>query len=158
MKAPDIDFVAVEAIELPLRDGKSITVRPAKVGVLAAMLRQSGPLIEELALLPPGLLGRLSAPTVDDLIDLMQLLGRQADGGIGIVAAASGQSIDWVRELEADEFGMLFALLVQVNADFFSRAAPAFQAAGRAMQSTADASLPGVKAKAPARGPAPSTR
>lgn len=134
VKRPDVEFVAVEVIELPLRDGKTVTVRPAKVGVLAQLLRQAGPLLDDLALLDGGLFERLKAPTVDDLVELGNLLGRQADGGVGLVATAAGQSEDWVRELEADEFGMLFALLVQVNADFFSRAAPAFQAAGRALQ------------------------
>lgn len=147
------DFVAPVEVPLPqVADG--LVVRPANVGQIARLMVVAAPVVSMLVDLPPRLLDRMHARegdeqmTADDVAELFELLSRHPHKLLEMVAIATGLEMDAVKALAPDRFAFLFAVVVQVNADFFSRATPAFSAAGRVLQQATD----GAK-----RGPSPST-
>lgn len=155
MDAPE--FVA--PIEVPLPQiAPDLVVRPANVGQIARLLSVAAPVVSMLMALPPSLIDRLQAQdgedgiTVDDIAELFELLSKHPHKLIEMVAIATGLERAAVEALAPDRYAFLFAVVVQVNADFFSRATQAFAAAGRVLEQ--------VKGKAtgqPAKpGPAPS--
>lgn len=149
MQAPD--FVAPLEVTLALGD-RTLVVKPASVGQIARLLTVAAPVVQTLMNLPPQLVERLQAadgPGVQDVAELFELLARHPSKLIEMVAIATGIDEAEVAAMPADRFAFLFAVVVQVNADFFFRATPAFAAAGRVLQQ--------LKDRAPATpGPAPS--
>ena len=132
MSAPE--FVAPLEVAVSLTDG-DIIVRPMSVGQLARTLTVAQPLVATLMTLPEGMVQRLEAglPTVHDVMDLFDTLSAHPHKLIELVSIATGLSLVQTAALAADRFAYLFAVVVQVNADFFSRATPVFAAAGRVL-------------------------
>lgn len=137
MDAPQ--FVA--PIEVPLPDvAPGLVVRPANVGQIARLLTVAGPVVTTLMALPPGLIDRLQAKegdeqaTMDDIVELFELLSQHPHKLLEMVAIATGMPREAVEALAPDRYAYLVAVVVQVNADFFSRATPAFAAAGRVLE------------------------
>jgi hypothetical protein len=153
MDAPE--FVA--PVEVPLDAiAPGLVVRPANVGQIARLLAVAGPVVSTLMALPPGLIDRLHAQegdepaTADDMAELFELLSRHPAKLIEMVAIATGLDRAVVEALAPDRYAFLFAVVVQVNADFFSRATPAFAAAGRVLQRlTVERSLPAGPGREP---------
>lgn len=155
MDAPE--FVAPAEVPLP-GVAPGLVVRPADVGQIARLLAVAAPLVTTLLELPDGLVQRLqgsglppierdvegdsadasdaldSGPTMADILDLFEVLSRHPYKLIEMVAIATRLDRAVVEALAPDRFAFLFAVVVQVNADFFSRATPAFAAAGRVLE------------------------
>lgn len=123
-------------ITFPLGDGRDVTVRSADVGVLLEVKAKMLPVVELLAQDAPRLFdaNRLELIvatkqlTANDIADLCVLLER-ADVAVDFVATLALMPRDEVLRLMADEFAFLFAVVVQVNHDFFARALPVLKAA-----------------------------
>lgn len=149
---PTADFAAPLEVPLPL-GSLDLVVRAATVGQIARMLKTAGPVVQTLTTLPRELLDALQDPdalTAGQIADLFELLSSHPDDLLQMVAIAADLRAEQVHGLMPDQFAMLFAVVVQVNADFFSRAAPVFNAAGRVLGQ--------LVAPPPATpGPAPST-
>jgi hypothetical protein len=149
MQAPD--FAAPLEVTLLLGD-RTLVVKPASVGQIARLLTVAAPVVNTLMTLPPQLLDALRAeggPGVPEVAELFELLSRHPSKLIEMVAIATELDLAEVSAMPPDRFTFLFAVVVQVNADFFFRATPAFAAAGRVLQQ--------LKDRAPATpGPAPS--
>lgn len=100
--------------------GSELTITPLKVGQIPKFLRAIRPLIEDIN------------PNVSATAEA-EFLGMIAEHGERLIEAASiatGQSIDWLSEGDADEFGVLVKAIIEVNSDFFTRkVAPLLQAA-----------------------------
>jgi hypothetical protein len=154
VSALDLTVPAFAApLEVPLDLGTlQITVRPANVGQIARMVSVAAPAVDALMALPPSLVqalqhGELSA---DHIAELFELLAKHPNKLAELVATACGLKLDEVQALLPDRFAYLFAVVVAVNADFFSRATGALQAAGRVLGQLQAAS-------GPTPGPAPLT-
>ena len=87
--------------------GESLTIAPLKVGQLPAFLRAITPLMDY-----------LRAP----VIDWLALLAQRGDDLLAALAIAVKKPEDWIHALNADEALMLAAKVMEVNADFFTRA------------------------------------
>lgn len=134
MQAPD--FAAPLEVTVALSD-RMLAVRPATVGQIARMLSVAAPVVQSLMNMPPRLIERLQSeagPDGQDLAELFELLARHPSKLIDLVAIATGIEQDEAAAMPPDRFTFLFAVVVQVNADFFFRATPAFAAAGRVLQ------------------------
>lgn len=131
------EFVAPLEVPLP-QIAPGLVVRPASVGQIARLLAVAAPVVTTLMALPPGLIDRLQdgeqGTTLDDIAELFELLARHPHKLIEMVATATALDRPAVEALPPDQFAFLFAVVVQVNADFFSRATPAFSAAGRVLE------------------------
>lgn len=136
MTASKMDFVTPLEITFAL-EGADVTVRPAGVAQIARMLRVAAPLIDDLLVLDPGLAERCGAgaPLAEDVVQLFTLLAQHGDAAPALVAHATGLDEAVLGRMLPDRFAYLFALVVQVNADFFARALPVFRLAGAAMGS-----------------------
>ncbi len=152
MDAPE--FVA--PVEVPLPDvHPGLVVRPASVGQIARLLAVAGPVVSLVMTLPPGLMDRLHAQegdepmTADDVAELFELLSDQPHKLVEMVAIATGLERAAVEALAPDRFAFLFAVVVQVNADFFSRATQVFAAAGRVLEQARARSLPATPGREP---------
>ncbi|MDO9094435.1 MAG: hypothetical protein Q7U99_17580 [Rubrivivax sp.] len=136
-------FITPLSITFPM-DGRDMTVSAANVATLAAMMDTVAPVLEELVLLPAEMLARLTGdtgPTKADLVDLLQLLQRKAgaQAAIELVALGVGMPEAEAGHLLPDRFAYLFALVLQVNADFFGRALPVLAVAAAKLQALAPA-------------------
>lgn len=143
-------FLAPTEVPLSLRD-KALVVRPMSVGQICRLLHVAVEPVQLLMSIPPDVVERLTGdggPGVDDLRQLFEVLSEEPERFVQMVAVATLQDDDYVAGLLPDEFALLFATVVQVNADFFGQAAPVFGAAGRRLQR--------LEAPTPP-GPAPST-
>lgn len=142
--------------EVPLELGPlQVTVRPCDVGQITRMVAVAAPAVDALMALPVGLLDRLQQPeqlAADDLAELFELLSKHPAKLAELVAIATRLRVDEVQALLPDRYAFLFAVVVVVNADFFSRATPAFEAAGRVLQQL----RPSSDSSAATPGPAPS--
>lgn len=87
--------------------GETLLISPLKVGQLPAFLRAITPLIEY-----------LRAP----VIDWLALLAQRGDDLLAALAIAVKKPEDWIHALNADEALLLAAKVMEVNADFFTRA------------------------------------
>lgn len=146
-------FLAPAEVPLTLR-AKALVVRPMSVGQICRLLQVAVEPVQLLMSIPPDVVERLTSddgPGLDDLQQLFEVLSEQPERFVQMVAVATLQDDDYVAGLLPDEFALLFATVVQVNADFFGQAAPVFGAAGRRLKrlDASEASTP--------PGPAPST-
>jgi hypothetical protein len=104
-----------EVIESPTvtvgyRDTQLI-IAPLKVGQIPKFLRAVRPLLDDIN---PD----VSATAESEFLSMI------ADHGERLIEAASiatGQSIEWLSEGDADEFGVLVKAIIEVNSDFFTR-------------------------------------
>lgn len=138
-------------------DGQALTVRAADMAQILAMLDQAKPLIDEAVLMMPDLFERLQAgakPTVGDVLDLLDMARKHGRAALELVAIATPMPLAEVERLLPDRFAYLFAVIVQVNADFFAAALPALRAAGAAMERAGQAAPAGSATMA---GPSSST-
>jgi hypothetical protein len=127
-------FITPLTITFPM-DGEEVTVKACSVAQLGAMLQLLKPVLPELQALPPEMLDRLvgdEGPSQADILVLLELMADHAALPAKLVAEGMGWPTDRVQALLPDRFAYLFAVLVQVNADFFGRALPVlFGAAGK---------------------------
>lgn len=86
---------------------KSVTIRPMR-------LRQVAPVTRALARIPTDAWDAVMA------VDVLTL-GPHVDHLADALAAAIDEPMDWVLELEPDDFVDLATRVVEVNADFFVR-------------------------------------
>ena len=101
--------------------GRTIDVRPIKVGQVPAIVRAARPVID-------AVLALESLPDGDDaaLVDvLLDLLGNHGDAVFVAAALFTGEPEDVLREGDIDEFIRLATAVIAVNRDFFAqRVAP----------------------------------
>lgn len=139
------EFVLPQCIDVTLASGKLVKAQPATIEQIVALISVAAPVVRTLLLLPPDLVSRLDGgnPEMADLVELYEVFSDRPTDLTKAVAIAMRLSDAEVGALLPDEFAFLFALMVKVNADFFSAAAPRFAAAGRVLRSareTADSS------------------
>jgi hypothetical protein len=92
----------IPEIRHPQIGGKSVNVAPLKVRQIPPFVRALGPAF-----------GPLSHGRIDAAI------GLHGEALIEAIAIATGESSDWLGDLDADEFMRLVGDVVEVNADFF---------------------------------------
>ncbi len=102
----ELDTLIPTPVELTIA-GEVLAVKPLKVGQMPAFLRAIGPVVQQLA-----------APE----IDWLQLFGERGHDLLSAIAIAVGKPRTWVDELGADDAIRLAAQVIEVNADFFTRA------------------------------------
>ena len=136
-------FAAPIEVTFPLRDG-DITVRSADMGMLAKAKALMLPAREDLVRNAPGLLdpARITAAlasgsvAAQDIADLVVLL-EEVDVAFALVAVLTKRKVEQIEALMPDEFAYLFAVVVQVNADFFvAHVVPAIQGAAQRLAPT----------------------
>lgn len=54
-------------------------------------------------------------------VDIMSLLIANTDDVVSLISILTGESTEWVEELEIDSLVEVFSKLVEVNLDFFTR-------------------------------------
>lgn len=134
-----VEFVT--PLELPFEDGPlTLVIRPAGMAALLQVLATARPIADEVMGMPQAMLQRLQAGTPDttDIAWLYELLTDRGELAIDMVAILTGAPRQLVGRLLPDRFVYLFALVVQVHADFFARAPQVFQAAMARMHGAAD--------------------
>ena len=158
----DPGFITPLEVTFPLGGpGDDITVRPATVGQIARLMGVVAPLVDSLFGLDAELLERLQSaqgPTAQDVTALFELLSEHPARLLEMVAIASDLPQGEVEALLPDQFAYLFAVCVQVNADFFSRAIPVFKAAGARIETAKAKAAPAAQLKPARPGRAASTR
>lgn len=109
--------------------GKNVTVAPLKMRQIQAFSRHVGPVASAL------MAG-----------DLQAALVFHGEALIEAVAVATGESTDWLGDLDADEFVRLAGDVVEVNAGFFvHRVTPALnQTMERLMKALTPTQTPGA--------------
>lgn len=147
-------FVAPLAVEWEM-DGATLVCGPMDVGQIARIMECAGGLFDSVAVLDDGTRERLMSgePTPADVTVLLGLLQDQAGTAAEVVAAAMRWDTATAAALLPDRFAYTFAVVVQVNADFFSQALPVFKAAAAVLERVKPAKTPA----APAAGPNSST-
>lgn len=105
MQSEEVDLLAPPRQTLKV-NGEEIEVIPLTIGRVGAVMRALGPVVDEMQA---------------EGFDLVRFVSRHTGEAIGAVAAATDKPWKWVSELPPDEFLELAGLLVEVNADFFSR-------------------------------------
>jgi hypothetical protein len=127
------EFVAPLSVTFPM-DGEDVTISAANVGQLGRMLEALSPMLGDLMALGTDTLERLvspAGPTHGDVLELLELLSERREVPVQLVTIATGWPVLKVEALLPDRFAYLFAVALQVNADFFGRALPVLQAAGQ---------------------------
>lgn len=154
-------FVTPLTITFPM-DGADVTITAASVAQLATLLTVAAPVLHELSALPPDMLDRLvseEGPTEADIVELLRTLADLDAFNVAakFVEMGAAMSADEVRSLLPDRFSYLFAVTLQVNADFFARALPVLREAAQklgallpntAAAPTSSSSTPGPTASA----------
>ena len=102
----DLETLIPQAFEITLA-GESVAIKPLKVGQMPAFLRAITPVMQQIG---------------GDGIDWLALFGERGDDLLTAVSIAVNKPRAWVDELAADEAILLAAKVIEVNADFFSRA------------------------------------
>lgn len=131
-------------------DQTTLVVKPASVKQLAQVLSVSRPAVRAVLEVRDVLARRRAAPaaaddeldmavagmvlTSDDVVDIYTALAQHPDALMDMVAILTGMPAAAVGALLPDRFVYLFATVLQVNVDFFFRAAPVFAAARRALE------------------------
>lgn len=157
---PVPSFVTPLTITFPM-DGRDVTITAASVAQLATLLTVAAPVLHELAALPPDMLDRLvseEGPTEADIVELLRTLADLDAFNVAakFVELGAGMGSDDVRNLLPDRFSYLFAVTLQVNADFFARALPVLREAAQKLGAllpngaapTSSSSTPGPTASA----------
>lgn len=102
----DLETLIPQAVQLVI-GGEPLAIQPLKVGQMPAFLRAITPVMQQLGC---------------DGIDWLALFGEHGDALLTAVSIAVGKPRAWVDELAADEAILLAAKVIEVNADFFTRA------------------------------------
>ena len=155
-------FVVPLSITFPLDQPgfeDPVTVTAATVEQLARMLNLALPLLQDLMGLGQDMLDRLvspEGPTQADVVELLELLAMRPALATGLVSVATGYTTTQVGLLLPDRFAYLFAVVLQVNADFFGRALPALAAAGGKLKALLPGQPPQPQNTSSTAGPASS--
>lgn len=145
-------FILPLSITFPLGaepDAPVVTVTAANVAQLGQMLELLGPLLVRLGELPPDMVDRLVSeqePTAADMAQLFELLAESPGVLEKFLAIGARLHLETVHALMPDVAAYLFAVVCQVNADFFARALPVLRAAAgklSALMPAASRSTPG---------------
>lgn len=133
-------FIAPLAVEWEM-DGTWHVCAPMDVAQIAQVMELAGGLFDAVAVLPLGMKDRLmaGAPDSADINSLMGLLQDQVNTAHQVVDVAMRWDSGTAGALLPDRFAYTFAVVVQVNADFFSQALPVLKAAGALLQRVKDA-------------------
>lgn len=102
----DLEQLIPQAVEITLA-GEAVAIKPLKIGQMPAFLRAITPVMQQIS---------------GDGIDWLALFGEHGDDLLTAVAIAVGKPRAWVDDLSADEAILLAAKVLEVNADFFTRA------------------------------------
>jgi len=94
--------------------GREVTIRPLKVGQLPAFAKAVGPILAAV----PATTGGFGD------LDIVGLVGTHGEALIAACVVASGIPEAEIRDAEIDEFMLLIADVISVNADFFRRRMP----------------------------------
>ena len=96
--------------------GKKLTLKPIKVGQVAKVLRIGKPLLERLEAIPDD-----EGSFLDHLPDFIE---HGAEDLFELTALLSGESQEWVEDLDLVEFSNLVIDLIDLNRDFFIQRLP----------------------------------
>lgn len=135
MSSTPIEFVA--PLELPFADGElRATVRPMGMERLLRAMALVKPLADEAMAMPAEMIERLAAgaPDAMDIAWLYELLCERGSLALDLVQLATELPRECIADMLPDRFACLFALVVQVHADFFARAPQVFRAAWARME------------------------
>lgn len=110
----ELDSLVPQAIELVV-GGEPLAIQPLKVGQLPGFVRAISPVLQPL-------MGGSGMNSTGSGIDWLTLLGTHGDDLLAAVAIAVGKPRAWVDDLAADEAILVAAKVIEVNADFFTRA------------------------------------
>ena len=102
----DLETLIPQAVELVI-DGEPLAIKPLKVGQMPAFLRAITPVMQQIG---------------GNGIDWLALFGERGDDLLTAVSIAVGKPRAWVDALDADQAILLAAKVLEVNADFFTRA------------------------------------
>lgn len=100
-------------------DGRSLALRPLKVGVVPAIVRVAKPIIEDLA--SRDLLLGTDGGVDLDLGSILSFIGEHGDAIFEAVSLATGLPVEELQEGDIGEFVVLAKAVVGVNRDFFTR-------------------------------------
>lgn len=155
----DTEFITPLELPFTLPDGREVMVSAAPIQRLGLMLKHCRPMIDEIAAMPLPMLKRLQKgePEADDISWLFELMSDRCDSLIELVSVGSAVPLALVQGMMPDRFMYLFALVVQVNADFFARAAPLLKAAFERLVEAAKPVRPDLPNVATSTGLRPST-
>lgn len=87
---------------------KTIEVKTMKVKQLSQVLKAVRPFIGAFT-------------DKENPVDIMSLLIANTDDVVSLISILTGESTEWVEELEIDSLVEVFSKLVEVNLDFFTR-------------------------------------
>lgn len=124
-----ISFIDGVSREIDI-DGVEFAVATADMDQILAMLGYVGPLQKELAAAPKCVIEAINGfPLADDeklsvTLWAMTLIGTHRDAVRQIVAIGTRQPIEVIGKLLPDRMLALLLMLLEVNADFFSRMLP----------------------------------
>ena len=130
-------------------DGQQVEILPLRVGQLPLALRLVKPLLADLSAVPTGALDAIMAGTAgpveqgEVLVWLVNAVATNGAAVIDLVALACKLDATVVGNLYADRLAALALLVVEVNADFFGRVAPALKGLAAGIK------LPGQANKSP---------
>lgn len=146
MSGQDIDFLEVAPRTLVI-DGRSVTVAPIQVRNLPALVRTVEPLLAQIIYTGDSM----------DPVQLAGMIGLHGDAVIEAVALCTGEPVDFIGSLQVDRMIALTMLVVEVNGDFFTRAAQAAKAQAKNIAPTLLQKLMDRLETPAEAGPAPST-
>lgn len=163
------NFAAPLQVEVPLPSG-TITVASAPMGPLLKVKALLLPVLQTLIEAAPelfsdsGQFDRFNAGedlSAEDIAELCVAL-EQVDAVVDLVAILAPMPREQVLQLMPDAFAYLFAVVVQVNWDFFVRALPMLRSSVQRIQALQRAAAPLGDTPAASSGtslsPAPLTR
>jgi hypothetical protein len=102
----DLNTLIPQPLELQVH-GETLSLQPLKVGQIPAFLRAVSPVMQHLS---------------SKDIDWLALFGERGDDLLCAIAIAIGKPRNWMDDLQADEAILLAAKVIEVNADFLTRA------------------------------------
>lgn len=135
-----IDFIAAQPRVVDLGNGCVLELTPIRMKQVPSLARAVEPVLNHLMVL-----GDQFEPS-----DLLGLLASQGEAMMDAVAICSGKSPDELGQLQPDQFAILAAAVLEVNADFFAQALPR-------LKEQVSAVAPGLSKNLAALTPKPST-
>lgn len=107
--------------------GKRIEVKPLSIRQLGRVAKAINPIVD----------------SIDDggEINFARLIGEHTEHAIAAIAAATGETEDWIAELPADQFIVLAKTVFEVNRSFFEgRVKPLIESLGSVITATVSTS------------------
>jgi hypothetical protein len=147
MSQEALEHIAPKAKVVTLADGVAISLE-------AIRMRQVGPLARAVDVIWPSLMlattDAQGQPRQPQLADMVSLLAANTEELIDAVAVCSGLPSAQLQGMHPDDFALLALGCLEVNADFFARAASSLKAAAPQI---APSMLAKMQAMSPSQGP-----